>query len=227
MASEELKLSQQRLVAVLTCLVLLIGSTALCSRLSFSDWRTATLSMVLTLAVMIGFCLNNRDALLARLLGFGLVLGIFELTGDAYLVAAAKTLDYSIDRGGPRLWCSPIYMPIAWQVVSIQFAVLGTAMQDRWGRIGILLTGLLGGASIPIYDELAYNAHWWRWVHCRMFNHVSYHVILGYFLMALLIAYAAPFLRSTHRPWLRAIVIGALLGLATVPICALAYRITG
>jgi hypothetical protein len=53
--------------------------TVLCSQLAVSDWRTAALLIATTLALTVASALRTRDVVLARLLVFGLAMGMFEL----------------------------------------------------------------------------------------------------------------------------------------------------
>jgi hypothetical protein len=75
---------------------------------------------VLDNSLLIGFAMLKCDALLARFLLFGIVVGFTELAADAWLVDYTRTLDYSIG-GGPMIWRSPVWMPLAWEVVAVQF----------------------------------------------------------------------------------------------------------
>lgn len=226
-AAEVTESARRRLVISLCCIGLLIGSVAVCAQLPFSDWRTGCLVFGLNLVLTVALAFRYRDGALLRLLGFGLAMGICELAADAYLVDIAKTLDYSIDGGGPRLWRSPVYMPFAWQIVAVQFTVIGAALQARWGRIGIVLTGLIGGASIPIYDELARTAHWWSWAHCRMLHNTPYYVIAAYALIAMCFACSAPILRRMGNSWSRAVLLGVANGLAALPIVVVTHKLIG
>lgn len=225
--SEVARQERRRLVVALLCMGLLMAAAAASSCLPSSGWPTATLSVIVNLAVAIGLALRSRDATLGRLLLFGLAFGVGALAADAYLSDVAGTLDYSIDGGGPRLWRSPVYLPFAWQVVVMQLAVVGAALQARLGRAGIALTGLLAAASIPVYDELARGARWWRWVDCRMIHNVPCHLVASYALIGVLISWSAMRLLRSGPSWPRAVTCGALAGLATLPICALTSALLG
>jgi hypothetical protein len=74
--------------------------------------------------LLVGFVLLRRDSLLARFILFGVVAGIVELAADAWLVDGTRTLDYSVG-SGPMIWRSPIWMPLAWEVVAVQFGYIG------------------------------------------------------------------------------------------------------
>jgi hypothetical protein len=86
--------------------------------------RTGTALNVLDNSLLIGFAMLKRDPLLARLLLFGIVVGFTELAADAWLVDYTRTLDYSIGCG-PMIWRSPVWIPLAWEVVAVQFGYLG------------------------------------------------------------------------------------------------------
>jgi len=92
--------------------------------------------------------------LLARFLLFGVVVGLTELAADAWLVDYTRTLDYSIG-GGPMIWRSPLWMPLAWEVVAVQFGYIGLRLWERFGKTGLLMIGLLGAINIPFYEEMA------------------------------------------------------------------------
>ena len=105
--------------------------------------------------------------MLARFLLFGVVVGLTELAADAWLVDYTRTLDYSIG-GGPMIWRSPLWMPLAWEVVAVQFGYIGLRLWERFGKTGLLMIGLLGAINIPFYEEMARRIHWWQYSGCRM-----------------------------------------------------------
>jgi hypothetical protein len=94
---------------------------------AWSDWCTGAALNIVDNCFLIGFTLVRRDALLGRFLLFGLVVGFTELSADAWLVDYTRTLDYSIG-GGPLIWRSPLWMPLAWEVVAVQFGYIAL----RW-----------------------------------------------------------------------------------------------
>lgn len=81
---------------VIATIVISVIAVSLLAFAPWSDWRTG-----------------------AALL-FGVVVGLTELVADAWLVDYTRTLDYSIG-GGPMIWRSPLWMPLAWEVVAVQF----------------------------------------------------------------------------------------------------------
>lgn len=70
------------------------------------------------------------------------------LPADAWLIDYTRTLDCSIG-GGPMIWRSPLWMPLAWQVVAVQFGYIGLRLWERFGKVGLLILGLLGWIEDP------------------------------------------------------------------------------
>jgi len=173
--------------------------------------------------LLIGFVILKRDALLGRSLLFGIVVGFTELAADAWLVDYTRTLDYSIG-GGPMIWRSPVWMPLAWEVVAVQFGYVGLRLWERFGNIGLLLIGLLGAINIPFYEEMARRIHWWQYAGCRMISFTPWYIILGEFGIALVFALLAG--RVRRGSW-RAAVVAGVAGGASIFVCyAAAFLLT-
>jgi hypothetical protein len=116
-----------------------------------------------------------------------------------------RALDYSIG-GGPMIWRSPLWMPLAWEVVAVQFGYIGLRLWEGFGKTGLLMIGLLGAVNIPFYEEMARRIHWWRYTGCRMISYTPWYIILGEFGIALTFALLAGMLRRDS--WRLAIVAG-------------------
>jgi hypothetical protein len=179
-------MTTSRLKVVLLTIVLNISAVVLFAHLSWSDWRTGLMLNIIDNSILIGYVLLKCDRFLGKLLIFGVALGLMELIADAWLVDVTRTLDYS-SGGGPMLWRSPLWMPFAWEVVAVQFAVLGLWLTEKFKRSGLLLTALIGAINIPFYEEMALQTHWWAYDHCRMFLHTPYYIILGEFMIVICI----------------------------------------
>src|SRR5262245_4024349 len=147
-------LERGRLRVVVLTIAINVVVVALLTLAPWSDWRTGLALNLADNALLVGFALARRDRELARLMVFGLVTGLAELPADAFLVDVTRTLDYAVG-GGPMVWRSPLWMPLAWQVVAVQFAVVGGALWRRFGGRGLIGTALLGAVNIPYYEELA------------------------------------------------------------------------
>lgn len=180
----------QRLKLILFTIALNVLAVIVFARMPWSDWRTGMVLNLTDNAILIGYAVFYRDAFLGRLIAFGLALGFTELIADAWLVDHTRTLDYSIG-GGPMLWRSPLWMPFAWEVVAVQFAVLGLWLVERFKQTGLLLTGLIGAVNIPFYEEMALRTNWWAYQNCKMFLHTPYYIIVGEFFIVVAIVLLA------------------------------------
>src|SRR4051812_45821766 len=105
---------------LIATIVINVVAVSLLTFAPWSDWRTgATLNLVDN-CLLVGFAVVRRDALLARFVLFGVAVGLTELAADGWLVDYTRTLDYSIG-GGSSMWRSPLWIPLAWEVVTVQF----------------------------------------------------------------------------------------------------------
>jgi hypothetical protein len=139
------------------------------------------------------------------------------------LVDYTRTLDYSIG-GGPMIWRSPLWMPLAWEIVAVQFGYIGLRLWERFGNAGLLMIGLLGAINIPFYEEMARRIHWWRYSGCRMISYTPWYIIVGEFGIALVFALLA---RTVWRNSWRVAVIAGVAGGASIFVCyAAAFLIT-
>ena len=216
-------LEARRLRIVLATVVVNVIAVALLTLAPGSDWKTGLALNLFDNALLLGFVVLYHDALLVRLMIFGLVAGFAELAADAWLVDCTRTLDYSVG-GGPMLWRSPIWMPPAWEIVAVQFGCLGLWLRDRFGGAGLAAVGVLGAINIPYYEEMARRIHWWQYSGCRMISNTPCYIILGEFGIAIAFTLLAKPLRHGNAAktwWL------GLAGGAAIFICyALAYGIT-
>ena len=188
-----------------------------------SDWRTGVALNIVDNCLLVGFVLTKRDALLARFLLFGLVVGFTELAADAWLVDYTHTLDYSIG-GGPMIWRSPVWMPLAWEVVAVQFGYIGLRLWERFSKLGLLLIALLGAINIPFYEEMARRVHWWQYSGCRMISLTPWYIIRGEFGIALVFALLA---RTLRRGSVRAAIFAGVAGGFSIFACyAIAFWVT-
>jgi hypothetical protein len=201
----ETKLEHERLCVVVATIVINIVAVSLLTFAPWSDWRTGAALNLVDNCLLVGFALVRRDALLGRFLLFGLLVGFVELPADAWLVDYTRTLDYSIG-GGPLIWRSPLWMPLAWEVVAVQFGYIGLRLWERFGKVGLLMIGMLGAINIPFYEEMARRIHWWQYSGCRMISFTPWYIILGEFGIALVLALLARTLR--HGSWREAVVAG-------------------
>ena len=216
-------LELRRLRVVLATIVINVIAVALLTLAPWSDWKTGLVLNLFDNALLIGFVVLYHDALLMRLMIFGLVTGIAELAADAWLVDFTRTLDYSAG-GGPMLWRSPIWMPFAWEIVVVQFGCLGLWLRDRFGGAGLAAVGVLGAINIPYYEEMARRIHWWQYSGCRMISNTPYYIILGEFGIAIALTLLAKSLR--HGSAVKTGLLGVAGGAAIFICYAFAYGLT-
>jgi len=221
--AHEISLERGRLWIVLATIAINIVAVSLLTLAPWSDWRTGAALNVVDNCLLVGFVLFRSDALLARFLLFGLLVGFAELPADAWLVDYTRTLDYSIG-GGPMIWRSPLWMPLAWEVVAVQFGYIGLRLWERFGKAGLVMIGLLGAINIPFYEEMARRIHWWQYSRCRMTSFTPWYIILGEFGIAIALALFAKTLR--RGSWRRAVIAGIGGGLSIFVCHVLAFWIT-
>ena len=216
-------LARSRLWVVLATVALNVIAVFMLTRAPWSDWRTGLALNFFDNWLLIRFAVLRRDKLLGRFILFGLAVGLAELSADAWLVDYTRTLDYTIG-GGPMLWRSPIWMPLAWEIVAVQFGYLGLRLWDRFGRAGLGIIALLGAINIPFYEEMAKRIHWWQYSGCRLLSSTPYYIILGEFGIALAFALLA---RSVRRGSSFTAIVAGIGGGAAIFVCyALAYTVT-
>lgn len=216
-------LEPKRLRVVIATIVINVVAVALLTRAPWSDWKTGLALNLFDNALLLAFVYLHRDGLLARLMIFGLAAGVAELAADAWLVSYTHTLDYSFG-GGPMLWRSPLWMPVAWEIVAVQFGYLGLRLQEHFGKFGLILIGVLGAVNIPYYEEMARRIHWWKYSGCRMIAGTPYYIIVGEFLIA--VAFALIVKNFRRSDITSAIWLGAMAGAAIFISYAIAYGIT-
>jgi hypothetical protein len=217
------KLERERLLVVIATIVINVVAVSLLTFAPWSDWRTGAALNFVDNCLLVGFTVVRRDALLARFLFFGIVVGFTVLAADAWLVDYTRTLDYSIG-GGPIIWRSPLWMPLAWEVVAVQFGYIGLRLWERFGQIGLLMIGLLGAINIPFYEQMARRIHWWQYSGCRMISFTPWYIILGEFGIAVAFAWLA---RMVRRSSWHGVVVAGIGGGASIFVCyAMAFLIT-
>jgi hypothetical protein len=217
------RLERARLLVVIATVIINVVAVSLLTFAPWSDWRTGAALNIVDNCLLVGFTVLRRDALLARFLLFGLVVGFAELPADAWLVDYTQTLDYSIG-GGPMIWRSPVWMPLAWEVVAVQFGYVGLRLWERFGQLGLLMIGLLGAINIPFYEEIARRIHWWQYTGCRMISFTPWYIILGEFGIALVFALLARTLRVGS--FVTAIIAGVVGGVSIFACYAVVFFVT-
>jgi hypothetical protein len=212
----EADLDRARMWAVCATIFVNVVCVGLLAFVPWSSWRTGAGLNVVDNTILLAFVVRYRDRFLARLMLFGLAVGFVELASDAWLVDVMKSLDYSVGVDGrgwnPMIWRSPVWMPFAWQVVAVQFGYLGLRFYESRGWTGLVIVGLLGAVNIPYYEEMAFRIHWWRYANCAMLLHTPYAIIVGEFVIAIYLGYAARWVR--RGGWTISLLAGTSAGAA-------------
>ena len=212
----EADLEQKRLRTVLITVALSVIAVSLLRDQPWSDGRTALALNCVSIGIFLWHIGRYKDRAIARLLLFGLGLGVVELAADALCVRFTHTLDYSVARS-PMLGLSPFWMPTAWMIVAAQIGYLGRRLIGKFGTgIGMALTAALGAVNIPFYEEMAFHAHWWRYQNCRMVGHTPVYIIIAELVIGLTLGPLA--LRAMHigATWRTALFAGVIGGLSTI-----------
>jgi hypothetical protein len=208
---------------VLLTMVLSLAGAIVCAMIR-GGWQSATVLNVVIDTMLVGYIVHHRDGLLLRLLIMAVAAGVVEVAiADPYFVGNG-TLVYL--RGGPFVIDSPLYMPLGWAYVLLQIGyVAWWVMQQKGTTAAIVVSTLLGGTNIPVYEALARRASWWYYQDVPMIIGAPYYVILGEAFIGL----ALPFIvkpLATRSP-ISSIWLGLALGVWTLVSGVLAFRIAG
>ena len=169
-----------------------------------------------------GYSWYTKNALLQKLLLFGLVAGILELWADHYSIATIKTLVYPPDE--LMLWTSPAYMPLSWALALTQLGYYSLLL-IRWKGllIATIVISISGGFYIPLYEHLAKGADWWYYRDCSMLFNAPYYIIICEALLSV----ALPFLSqwTVKKSLYFAIVTGIIQGIWILISAIIGYNI--
>jgi hypothetical protein len=215
-------LERARLRVVLATIGINVVAVLIFAVVPWSNWRTGLALNLLDNAILIAYAIRRRDSFMAHLIVFGLVIGFTELAADAWLVEGTRTLNYSIG-GGPMLWRSPIWMPLAWEIVAVQFGYIGLRLIEAWNVVGLLLTGLIGAVNIPFYEEMARRTNWWTYSNRRMLSNTPYYIIVGEYLIAVFFAILAREVRKERIPM--TVAAGVVAGASVLVCYGVAYEL--
>jgi hypothetical protein len=95
---------------------------------------------------------------------------------------------------------------------------------ERFGKVGLLMIGVLGAINIPFYEEMARRIHWWQYSGCRMISFTPWYIVLGEFGIAITFALLARTLRGGS--WREAVLAGMAGGFLIFVYYAAAFWIT-
>ncbi|MEM9300654.1 MAG: hypothetical protein AAGE01_01005 [Pseudomonadota bacterium] len=192
--------------------IVLMLALNIASSFVVKGWIGAGFNTALVSLIWFAYAFRARNAMLWNWLILALVAGFAELAADWWLVTQTKTLVYV---EGPKVVVSPIYMPFAWMLVLVQIGIVSQWLRHKMALpLAALVTGLIAGLNIPLYESLAKFADWWYYRDTPMILNAPYYIILGEFLIGLPLAYMGLKLMDRIRPALAAglgLVLGAVI----------------
>lgn len=211
-----------RLYFVLGTMALLVTLNTLASVYALGP-SSVVFNTALILTLFAVFIARTRDRVLLGWGVFGLAAGFAELPADAFLVHT-ETLVYPA--GHAMIWDSPAYMPFAWMMVLLQIGGLATWLVSRYSvPVAAVLTALVAGINIPLYEHLAKDAGWWFYQATPMIFSAPYYVIVAEFLLALPLAF---FSRGvTGGSLWKAAILGLAEGAVMLVACWIAFTLVG
>ena len=185
---------------------------------------------VLTVVLMIPILVHvfrYRDLFIGKLFVFGTVAGFGELAADYWAAHVYGTLTYS--PGGPWLpgLPTPLYMPFGWAVALTQLGWIAWWLTDRYGlTVASILSAIIGGINIPIYETLAHYADYWNYHDCWMvLGTTPYFIILFEILVGLSLPLLVRFLRRGQ--WGSAVGSGVAMSVWMWIVLVVSYWLVG
>ncbi|MEO1369624.1 MAG: hypothetical protein AAFX50_20790, partial [Acidobacteriota bacterium] len=153
---------------------------------------------------------------------FGLAAGFTELIADWWLVHKTQSLVYP----QAELVESPFYMPFAWTLIMAQMLGIAHWLRSRYSvATAMLITALICGVNIPIYEHLAKDAGWWYYTNTPLFFSAPYYIILGEALIGIPLVICAAGLGEAN--YKRSVLYGVLCGLSILGAYMIAWWLVG
>lgn len=114
------------------------------------------------LLYVVGAAIASVDRTVRKLFVLATVAGVVELGVDRFLVEVTGTLVYP--ESAPMLLSSPLYMPLAWAIVTTQLGYLASRLDDTVGAtIAALVPAGLAMGLIGVYETGARLAGIWAY----------------------------------------------------------------
>ena len=188
-------------------------------------WQSAAFNTGLMCLLFAVYIYKFRDSYLLGWAIFGVAAGFTELIADWWLVNETQSLVYAPNE--PKLVASPVYMPFAWALLMVQIGAIAHWLRNCmpvWRAA--LVTGLIAGVNIPLYESLARNADWWFYQSTPMVWGAPYYIILGEFLLALPLVWFAVILERMG-PIRGGLSLGVVQGLVILVAYVIAWWLVG
>ncbi len=187
----------------------LIGVT-LTGTLLRLPWLFSAIAWSLLLIYLL-YSLITRNPVLLRLLLFAMAADLPQLFVDWYHVRVVNTLVY--DYALFRIWETPDYILAGWGFAFFQLGYLLLRLAPRFGWLRLSLLIAFGGTLIHSwYEEMAYHAGAWRYIHATLIGHISLWVIVSFLVIIATICYLVWRIRDQQdwRIWMLAGLINGI-----------------
>ncbi|HHS97144.1 MAG TPA: hypothetical protein ENK08_04485 [Chloroflexi bacterium] len=162
-------------------------------------WPFSFIAWVMV-GIYLAYILVARNTLLLRLLIFALACNVIQIATDWYHAQVVRTLVY--DYALFRVLDTPDYIIAGWGFAFLQLGYLVLRLRPRLGLPATtLLVTLVGTAAHSWYEEMAYQAHAWRYVDAQMVGHVSVWVIVSFALIIATICLLLAWLEKRKEWW--------------------------
>lgn len=156
----------------------------------------------------IGGLLAYRDTELRRVFVLATVAGVVELGADYFLVVIAETLVYP--KSLPMIVQSPLYMPLAWAIVTTQLGYLALRLLSEERRIAAsVVPAGIAMSLIWFYETGAHIAGIWTYTEAPLFmlGHAPVFIIVAEGIMFSSLFYFV----KRSRPFLAGIGFGLVI----------------
>ncbi|MDY6764528.1 MAG: hypothetical protein SV377_02400 [Halobacteria archaeon] len=128
----------------------------------------------------IGGVLSYYNGTVRSIFILATVAGIVELGADYYLVEFTGTLVYP--QSLPMVLGSPLYMPLAWAIVTTHMGYLGVRLNEIYGpKAAVAVPSLVAVGLVGFYETGAYFAGIWQYVDAPflMIGHVPLYIVVA------------------------------------------------
>ena len=220
----ERTISQRDIRFVVFTIVLMLGLNVPSAILE-EGWFSAAWHTGLMCLLFIAYIIKYRDSYLKAWMIFGVAAGFTELLADWWLVTRTGSLVYAPDE--PMIVESPVYMPFAWALLMIQIGAVAHWLRQKLGVAkAAVITGLIGGVNIPLYESLARAADWWIYQNTPMIFGAPYYIIVGEVLIVIPLVWLAVWLQRMG-PVKGGILLGIVEGLIILVAYMIAWWLVG
>jgi hypothetical protein len=149
--------------------------------------------VLVRLAIALGLAQQPWGGVFGRLLALGGVTGVFGVFGD-YLLVSGQAGARKYELGAPVLLASPVYVPLAWAALIVEFGYIlvrmfGLVVRKVPDEAAMGVTMIAGGFLAAVWtvctEFWAVKAGWWRYEPgtAILGNACALYVVIGMFFV--------------------------------------------